>query len=55
MKFKMFSADGPDGIVKAVNDWLAGETGIAVRHTETRFDVLEGQKALLLFSVWYDQ
>jgi hypothetical protein len=59
MKFKMFSADGPDGIVKDVNAWLAGETGIAIRHTETKFEVLEGpqetNKTLLLFSVWYDQ
>ncbi|HEY4078096.1 MAG TPA: hypothetical protein VGM26_14295 [Rhizomicrobium sp.] len=55
MKFKMFSADQPAGIVKDVNDWLAGETGIAIRHTETKFTMVEPQKPLLLFSVWYDE
>jgi hypothetical protein len=55
MQFKMFSAEAPDGIVKAVNAWLAGETGVSIRHTETKFEVLEGPKTLLLFSVWYDQ
>lgn len=55
MKFKMFSAPGPDGIVKCVNDWLAGETDIAIRHTETHFTLPEPGKPLLLFSVWYDQ
>ncbi len=55
MQFKMFSAEAPDGIVKDVNAWLAGETGVTIRHTETKFEVLEGPKTLLLFSVWYDQ
>ena len=55
MKFKMFSAPGPDGIVAAVNDWLAPLTGITIRHTETKFEIAEPQKPLLLFSVWYDE
>ena len=55
MKFKMFSGDGPSDIVRDVNAWLGGETGIAVRHTETKFEMLDSNKALLLFSVWYDQ
>ena len=40
MKFKMFSASTPDGIVKDVNDWLACVTAISIRHTETKFTVL---------------
>ncbi len=55
MKFKMFSAEAPDGIVKAVNDWLSGESGISIRHTETEFTLLTPEKPLLLFSVWYDE
>ena len=55
MKFKMFRAPGPDEIVMAVNDWLAGETDIAIRHTETHFTLAQPEKPLLLFSVWYDQ
>ncbi len=55
MKFKMFSAPGPDGIVRCVNDWLAGETDITIRHTETHFTLAQPEKPLLLFSVWYDQ
>ncbi len=55
MQFKMFSASGPEEIVKAVNDWLADKTGVSIRHTETKFEVLEGAKSLLLFSVWYDE
>ena len=55
MKFKMFSASAPDGIVKDVNDWLSGVTAIAIRHTETKFTLVEPDKTLLLFSVWYDE
>jgi hypothetical protein len=55
MKFKMFSAGAPDGIVKDVNEWLSGVTGIAIRHTETKFTLIEPDKTLLLFSVWYDE
>ena len=57
MKFKMFSADGPAGIVAQVNAWLSGERGIAIRHTETRpvSPAGENQPPQLFFSVWYDQ
>jgi hypothetical protein len=57
MKFMMFSADGPDGIVKEVNGWLSQQTGVVIRHTETRLAVTPPQNtvAVLLFSVWYDQ
>ena len=55
MKFKMFSASSPDGIVKDVNDWLAGVTSVSIRHTETKFTMPEPDKTLLLFSVWYDE
>ncbi len=58
MKFKMFSGDGPDRIVKDVNAWLAEqESAVAISHTETKFTVLDAAagKASLLFSVWYDE
>ncbi len=54
MKSKTFSADAPDAIIKAVNDWLAGETGIAIRDTQTRpADPARGQP--MQFCIWYDQ
>ena len=57
MKSRTFSGDGPAAIIKAVNDWLAGETGIAIRHTETRpaqTDPVTGA-TLLTFEVWYEE
>jgi hypothetical protein len=57
MKSKTFSGPEPGVIIKAVNDWLAGETGIAIRHTETRpvrIDPATGA-ASITFEVWYDQ
>jgi hypothetical protein len=57
MKFKMFSGDGSDAIVAAVNQWLAGEPArVAIRHTETRLTPLDTKTgaAVLLFSVWYE-
>jgi len=57
MKFKMFSGDGSDAIVRDVNQWLAGEPGrVDIRHTETKLtpvDTATGA-AVLLFSVWYE-
>ena len=54
MKSKTFSADGAPAMIKAVNDWLAGETGIQVRRTETRpADPKPGDT--LEFCIWYEQ
>ena len=54
MKSKTFRGDGPPAIIKAVNDWLAGETGIAVRRTETRPpEPRPGEP--VEFCIWYDQ
>ena len=36
MKTKIFTGNGPDAVIKAVNDWLAAESGVTIRHTETR-------------------
>ncbi|MFO1246788.1 MAG: hypothetical protein U1E93_00875 [Alphaproteobacteria bacterium] len=58
MKFKMFSGDGSDAIVASVNQWLAGEPArVAIHHTETKLTPLDTQagKAVLLFSVWYEE
>ena len=57
MKSKTFSGDGEAAIIKAVNDWLSGETGISVRNTETRHeppDPVTGA-VRITFEVWYDQ
>jgi hypothetical protein len=57
MKSKSFSGDGPDAIIKAVNAWLAGETGVSVRHTETRQEPADAATGAprMTFEVWYDQ
>jgi len=57
MKFKMFSGDGSDTIVRDVNQWLAGEPGlVAIHHTETKLTPTDSNTgaAVLLFSVWYE-
>jgi hypothetical protein len=57
MKSKIFSGDGEATIIKAVNDWLAGETGISIRDTRTRHespDPVTGATRIT-FEVWYDQ
>lgn len=57
MKFKMFSGDGSDAIVRDVNQWLAGEPGkVTIHHTETKLTPVDSQTgaAVLLFSVWYE-
>lgn len=54
MKSKTFRADGADAIIKAVNDWLAGETGIQVRRTETKPAVPRPGEPVE-FCVWYEQ
>ncbi len=57
MKSRTFSGDSEAAIIKAVNDWLAGERGIKVRDTRTRqepSDPVTGA-ARITFEVWYDQ
>ena len=54
MLSKTFTADSPEAVIKAVNDWLSGETGIAVRKTETRpSEPRPGEP--VEFCIWYDQ
>ena len=54
MLSKTFTADSSDAVIKAVNAWLAGETGIAIRKTETRPpQPMPGDK--IEFCIWYDQ
>ena len=57
MKTKTFTGDGEAAIIKAVNDWLAGETGIRVRHTQTRHEPARPDTgaARITFEVQYDQ
>ena len=54
MKSKTFQGDGPPAIIKAVNNWLAGETGVKVVRTETReADPQAGTP--MTYEVWYEQ
>jgi hypothetical protein len=58
MKFKMFSGDSSDVIVRDVNHWLSGEPApVTIRHTETKLTLADAGTgaAVLLFSVWYDE
>ena len=53
MLSKTFTADSADAIIRSVNDWLAGEEGIAVRKTETRpAEPRPGDR--IEFCIWYD-
>jgi len=57
MKTKIFTGDGPDAVIKAVNAWLAAESGVTIRHTETREEVADpatGAPAIR-FAIHYDQ
>ena len=57
MKFKMFSGDCSDVIVRDVNHWLSEETAlVTIRHTETKLTPADTQMgaAVILFSVWYE-
>jgi len=54
MHSKTFTADSPDAVIKAVNAWLAGESGIAIRKTQTSPpEPKPGDR--IEFCVWYDQ
>ena len=57
MKTKTFTGDGEATIIKAVNDWLAGETGIHVRDTQTRHEPPDPATgaARIVFEVRYEQ
>jgi hypothetical protein len=58
MKFKMFSGDCSNVIVRDVNQWLSEETAlVTIRHTETKLTLVDAKTgaAVLLFSVWYDE
>jgi hypothetical protein len=54
MKSKTFRGDGPPAIIKAVNDWLAGETGVKIQRTETHEADLKTATPMT-FEVWYEQ
>ena len=54
MKTKTFTAPNPDAVIKAVNDWLAGESGIAIKRTETRpAEPKPGEP--VEFCIWYER
>jgi len=57
LKSKAFSGEGEAAIIKAVNDWLAGERGISVRNTETRHESPDPVTGVtrITFEIWYDQ
>jgi hypothetical protein len=57
MKTKIFTGNGADAVIKAVNDWLAGESGVIVSHTETRegdADPATGAP-VIRFAIHYEQ
>ena len=54
MKSKTFRGDGPPAIIKAVNDWLAGETGIKVVRTHT-LEADPKTDTPMTYEVWYEQ
>jgi hypothetical protein len=57
MKSKVFRGEAPAAIIKAVNDWLAGETGITIRDTQTRTEAADPVTGIAptTFEIWYDQ
>jgi hypothetical protein len=54
MKTKIFTGNGPDAVIKAVNDWLAAESGVTIRHTETREKTADGAPTIR-FEIHYEQ
>jgi hypothetical protein len=55
MKSKTFSGDGAAAVIKAVNDWLVGQRGVTIRHTENREAEPQDGSARLTFEVWYEE
>ncbi len=57
MKTKTFTGNAPAAVIKAVNDWLSGETGVTIRHTETREDAVDPKTGttVIAFEIHYEQ
>jgi hypothetical protein len=56
MKTKLFTGNASDAVIKAVNDWLSGETGVTIHHTETRNTSDPGTGAAVIeFEIQYEQ
>jgi hypothetical protein len=57
MKTKLFTGNAPGVVIQAVNDWLGGQTGIVIRHTETHQDAVDPKTGtpVIRFEIQYDQ
>ncbi len=57
MKTRIFTGNGPDAVIKAVNDWLAAESGVTIRHTETREEAADPATGapVIRFEIHYEQ
>jgi hypothetical protein len=56
LKSRIFSGDSEAAIIRCVNDWLAGQTGITIRDTQTRHEADSATGTpRIIFEVWYDQ
>ncbi len=57
MKSKTFSGENDAVIIRSVNDWLAGQTGIVIRDTRTRQEPPDPVTGIArtTFEIWYDQ
>jgi hypothetical protein len=57
MKTKTFTGNAPGAVIQAVNDWLSGETGVIIRHTETQDDAVDPKTGtpMIRFQVHYEQ
>jgi len=57
MKTKTFTGNAPAAVIKAVNDWLSVETGVTIRHTQTREDAVDPKTgaAIIAFEIHYEQ
>jgi len=57
MKTKTFTGNAPAAVIKAVNDWLSGETGITIRDTRTREDATDPKTGapVIAFEIHYEQ
>ena len=54
MLSKTFTADSPEAVIRAVNAWLAGESGIAIHKTETQpAEPKPGER--VEFCIWYER
>ena len=57
MKTKTFTGNAPAAVIKAVNDWLAAETGVTIRHTQTREDAVDPDTGapMIRLEIQYEQ